>query len=224
MKSFVKKSYNALRQFKFGVFKVFLNRLLKDKFTYENYLIYSFNLQQDLPEPLAAETDVEVKRVQSSGDKVFKEFHKKFPAPEFVSRIEKETETAYIATKNGEAVAYAWVTEEALFLDEINYRYPLDSDEIYFYSCYVSGEHRGQGIHSLLLYHRLRDYIHDQGYTTAYTAVISANAGSIKGIEKTGFKKLTSIRYLKLFNKEEWWGLTPGHSFKPISATDATGA
>lgn len=223
MKSFFKTSYNLIRQYKLGIFKLLLNRLLGDKVYYQTYLIYSYDLQKELPENTPAGQAVDIRRVRHVEDELFGKFQEQFPAPAFAARLTKETETLYVAIKNGEVVAYAWITEEALFVDEINYRYPLDSDEIYLYACFVSEAHRGEGIHTMLLYDRLKDY-RNRGYTRAYTAVIANNIGSIKGIKKAGFIKLTFVRYLKVLSKEEWWGLTPGRSFKPVQTSDATNA
>lgn len=207
MNSLISKSLSLLRQYKLGIFSIILNRLFPGKFSYQNLVMYYYDLQKEISETFAANKSVKVKKVQDPEDELFKQFCKKYPAQEFVSRIKKEKETAYIATKKGEIVAYAWVTEKELFIKAINYTYPLNNDEIFLYSCFVSRENRGEGIHLTMLYKRLKDYSKNSRYKTAYIGVVSANKGSIKGIEKAGFKEFNRIRYLKLLNKEKWWGL-----------------
>ncbi|HET6527985.1 MAG TPA: GNAT family N-acetyltransferase [Balneolaceae bacterium] len=147
-----------------------------------------------------------IKKIHSPHEKLFKQFHKKFPAKEFVNRIRQPKETAYLAIKKGEIVAYAWVTEKELFINEINHTYALNKDEIFLHSCFVCKENRGKGVHLALLYERLRDYREKDLFRRAYVGVLSFNRGSIKGVKKAGFKEMKKIRYLKWLNKEKWWG------------------
>lgn len=197
------KYYDAIRQYKWGFLVVLLNRLLPDHFTYHHLLIYGYPLQKEKSVPFL-NSSVHIEKTSDLESDLFEQFHQTFPSPDFVSRIQEPGTTLYVAKKKEEVVAYAWVKEQDLYLEEINHDYPLDSDEIFLYACYVSREHRGEGIHTLLLQERLRDYRRDPRYHNAYVGVLSINKGSIKGIEKAGFREISRIRYLNLFGKE-WW-------------------
>lgn len=207
MSSFIRKSVGVLRQYQFGAFKILLNRLLPESFSYHTLLIYCYNLKTKVPDPPSPKPEVTIKKVEGPKDELFQKFRRKFPAQEFVSRINNEKETLYLATKDEEVVAYAWVTENTHHLSSINHTFALNKDEIFLYSCFVTRDHRGEGIHAMLLYERLQDYSQRNKYNMAYVGVLSVNKGSIKGIEKAGFKVYSRIKYVKLFGLERWWGL-----------------
>lgn len=208
----MRKLIDGLKLYRLGIFSIILNRLAPEKFSFQNYIVYGYDLQKKVTENPSINKTVKVKKVGDAEDELFKQFRKKYPAPEFASRINKKKETAYIAIKRGEIIAYAWVTENDLFIKAINYTHTLNNDEIFLHSCFVTSENRGEGVHLSLLHERLRDYSKNGRYKKAYIGVLSANIGSIKGIEKAGFKELYRIKYLKLFNKEKWWGLEKIHS------------
>ncbi len=199
--------YSMLKQYKSGIFSVILNKLFPEKFLYHNFIVFYYDLQWVLSEAPKTKSSIKIKKVQGSEDELFKQFREKYPAQEFLSRIKKDNETLYTATNKGEIIAYAWVAKKELFLEAINYSYNLNRDEIFLYACFVSREYRGKGIHSLMIDKRLRDYMSDNSYKRAYTGVLSYNKGSIRGVEKAGFKEFKRIKYLKLIGKEKWWGL-----------------
>lgn len=205
MTTFFKKFIGAFKQYRFGIIWILLNKLYPDKISYHNFIVYHYNLQKDLPETAESDKSTEIKKVENTDDELFKKFCEKFPADEFVSRLKKENETLFIAIKKGEVVAYAWVARRELFIDAINYLYKLNDDEIFLYSCYVSREYRGEGIHNLLINQRLKNYINDSSFKSAYTGVLSPNKGSIKGVKKAGFSEYKKVKYLNFFDKKKWW-------------------
>ncbi|MEX0721661.1 MAG: GNAT family N-acetyltransferase [Balneolaceae bacterium] len=200
MNSQIQKLFDAIRLYKFGFINVFINKCFSRYITYHVYLIYKF----DLADEVIPQDQVIIKKVQNLRGELFKKFRKKFPSHEFLSMFNQQHNICYVAISDGEIVAYAWVAEKEFFIEGINYIYPLKKDEIFLYSCFVTRSHRGKGIHSAMINERLNDYIKDGRYTSAYVGVLSVNKGSIKGIEKAGFKKINKIRYVKLLNKEFW--------------------
>lgn len=207
MRTFIRKSLDAFKQYRLGIFNIILNKLSPEKFSYKKLDLFYYDLQREISDAPPVNKSVTVKKVLDPEDEVFKQFRKKFPAEEFVTRLKKDKESAYIALKEGDIAAYAWVTEKEKDLRTINYKFPLDEDEIFLYACYVAREYRGKGLHSILLYERLKDYSRNSRFKTAYTAAISVNEGSKKGIKKMGFKYYNRVIYLRIFNWQKWWGL-----------------
>lgn len=207
MKSLIRKAWDAFKQYRFGITNLLFNRLNPDKISYQSFSLFYYNLENKVSDPPPTDKAVTIKKVHDPQDDLFKQFRKKFPAEEFLSRLKKDKETAYIALIEGEIAAYAWVTGKEKYLSTINYTFPLDEDEIFLYACYVAREFRGEGIHSIMLYERLKDYSRNNSFKTAYTGALSVNKASIKGIEKMGFKKYNTVKYLKILNWEKWWGL-----------------
>lgn len=201
MMSTIQKIRTAWKLYRYGIFSILLNKLLLGYLRFQTFLFYSYNLKE---EPLLKSPAIFMKRVESHQDELFQKFHQKFPAEEFVSRIQQHQQKCYVAVYDDEVVAYAWIAFEELFIDAINHSYTLGDDELFIYSCYVEKESRGSGIYPAMLRKILHDYHQVGTFRRAYIGVNAENAGSIRGIEKAGFRIYSKIRYKKWLTRERW--------------------
>ncbi len=221
MNSLMRKMFGAVRLYKFGIFKVILNRLFPETFTHHDYILYKYDLEGKVPYILPAKEAVTINRVENSEEGLFQKFRKKFPADEFLTRMRQSTQTAFIATINGEVTGYSWVAEKELFIESLNHNFVLNDDEIFIYACFVSRENRGKRIYPAMLHEILEEYNRRDKYRMAYIGVLAANKGSIRGIEKAGFIKDKMISYFKFFNREKWWEKEcPSAQLETASETD----
>lgn len=213
MNSLIRKSLDAVRQYKFGLFNIILNRLFPETISYQNYILYKYHLEEPIADSSSATESVTIKKVENAEDELFQKFREKFPAAEFLSRIKNSNQTAFIATENGEIAGYSWVAEKELFIESLNHKFTLKDDEIYVYACFVPRDNRGKGIYPAMLHTILKSY-RERNIRLAFIGVLAANKGSIKGIEKAGFVKQRQIKYLKIFDYEKWWGreCSSGHT------------
>lgn len=218
MSSGLKKLYDALRLYKTGIFRIFINKYFSGFFSSESMIIYNYNLQEKDEIKSGDNDQVVIKKIEQPQGLLFKKFRKKFPAKEFVSRLNQENKTCYIALSDGEVAGYAWVAINELFIDSLHYNYPMKKDELFIYACYVSKKNRGQGIYPEMLRFILNDS-KKLNFRCAYIGVSSSNAGSIRGIEKAGFEKSGKLRFLKVLSYEKLEGME-GRRAKSI-ATDS---
>ncbi|MEX1161438.1 MAG: GNAT family N-acetyltransferase [Balneolaceae bacterium] len=147
-----------------------------------------------------------IHKLKDEKDELFKKFHQKFPSKEFIKRIQDPHKTCYVALINEKVAGYGWVASKELFIDSLNYNFPLEEGEFFIFACYVPKENRGQGIYPEMLREILNDGI-KRGKERAYIGVSAANAGSIRGIEKAGFEQLRTVRYLQFLSMKKWAGL-----------------
>lgn len=204
MKFSLHKVCTAWKLYRFGTFSILFNKLFSGYVKFQTFLLYFFDLDKKPPPVILKDPSLRIKKVEDDEDELFQKFRQKFPAEEFVNRINKKNRVCYVVLKGSEVVAYAWVAFEILFIDAINRSYALKPDEIFLYACYVDKNNRGSGIYPALLRNILNDYHETGTYSRAYIGVNSENAGSIRGIEKAGFKYFNKIRYKKLLSKEKW--------------------
>lgn len=205
MISSFKKIVTALKLYKFGIVRILINKYFSGIFYYQTFLVYSYDLQNKEIDHRENQ-DVTIKTIEDDSGDLVDEFRKKFPAEEFVKRFKQPDQKCYIALKDGEIAGYGWIAYNELFIESINYNFRMQDDEFFIYACYVPKDHRGEGIYPAML----RQILHDskqQDYREALIGVLSANAGSIRGIEKAGFERKDKLEYRKVLNKESWRGI-----------------
>lgn len=197
----IKKIADAIRLYNFGIFRIYLNKLLPDHIQSQKFLLYRHDLKNlDLRK---VKEGIEFIKVEEAGDPVFAKFQERFPAKVFKDRLQDPDRICYVALKNGEVAGYGWVASGHLFLENVNHDFPLNEDECFIYSCYVSKASRGLGIYPAMLNKMLSD-CKEKGYRNVFIGVSSSNKGSIRGIEKAGFTFSKRIGYLKM-GKFQWW-------------------
>ncbi|HEX6982438.1 MAG TPA: GNAT family N-acetyltransferase [Balneolaceae bacterium] len=202
----IRKALGAWKLYKFGLFRILLNRLSPEIFACQTFVLFRHDLKKEKISVRQNNEPFVIKKMHNHQEKLFKQFRKKFPNQEFVHRIKQPNKTCYVILKDKQVAGYGWVSDRELSINSINYTYPLKKDEIFIYACFVCKEYRGEGMYPSMLQRILSDYS-KQGYRLAYIGVLSFNRGSIRGVKKAGFKEVNKIRYLRLLNKEKWWGL-----------------
>lgn len=202
----IKKLVGAFRLYRFGIFRIYLNKLIPSFFQFQTFLIYRFDLGELKEQP--ENTDVEFIRVEHPDHETFQLFQESFPAKIFEERLKETNQIMYVALKNKQVSGYGWLATSYLDIETIQYNYSLKSDEAFIHACYVPKHCRGMGIYSAMLRKMLLDS-KNEGFKKVYIGVSSANAGSVRGIEKTGFKFQNKIIYGKFWKREWWKGEVP---------------
>ena len=201
MMATIQKVRTAWKLYRYGIFSIFLNKLLSGYARFQTFLVYSFDLKT---KPHFKSPSIFMKHVESHHDELFQKFRQKFPADEFVSRMQQKQQKCYVGVRNNEVVAYAWIAFDELYIEAINRTWPLGDDELFIYSCYVDKKSRGGGIYPAMLRKILYDHHQTGIYSRAYIGVNAENAGSIRGIDKAGFQMFNKIKYKKWLKREKW--------------------
>lgn len=197
----ISKISGAVRFYKLGIFRVLLNRVAPQWLQFQTMILYKYDLAQFQPKDEVSA--VPVFRIQKAQDELFTQFHKKFPAKTFINRLNNGRNTCYMAVWKNEPAGYAWAARRHLYMETLDYTFPLKPDELFIYSCYVEKYARGKGIYPLMLHKALQDHSESM-YRCAYIGVSSSNSASIRGIEKAGFKRYKKLSYIKI-GKQVWY-------------------
>src|SRR5690554_5833714 len=106
------KIADAFRLYKFGIFKIYLNKLLPKHLQFQHFLLYQKDLNNlDVYEP---ENNISFKRVNEVDDPLFVKFQERFPAAEFEKRIQQPDKICYIAFQNDDVAGYGWAAKQEL--------------------------------------------------------------------------------------------------------------
>lgn len=109
-------------------------------------------------------------------------------------------DVCYIGCLFDKIVYFSWVSRHSMLIPEIDKDIPLDgSDDAYIYNVRTSSAYRGKGI-STYAYAKIAAYLRDCDLKRLYVAVEENNIASVKSIEKSGFKMIREIAYLKIFS------------------------
>lgn len=204
MKSLFHKFRTAWKLYRFGMFRILLNRMGSGIFRSQNFLFYSFDLNSSVPKPELKDSAVNFHKIISISDPLFLKFRRKFPDEEFLLRIKQRGENCYLILYQDEIAGYGWVAHQKIFIDAVNRYYSLAPEEFYIYSCYVEKKRRGSGIYPALLRTILYEYQQEETWERGLIGVHSENYGSIHGIEKAGFQFSNKVQYLKFLKYEKW--------------------
>ena len=92
----------------------------------------------------------------------------------------------------------SWLKFDEMDMAEVCFKVPLKEGEACIYDCYTKEEFRGWGFYPSMLIH-LQKYLKEQDFKKVYTYVEAGNKSSIRGIEKSGFIRESSIKFRRLF-------------------------
>lgn len=200
----IRKLLDALKLYKFGIFGFLAKKVFSNILEYNKMYLYQAILTADIPAP-TDRSNVTIECINSVEDPKFKQFRARFPANEFVHRLQGGKQACYVVFKGKDAVGYSWVCFNEHHLKEVNYTFPLNDQELFIYSCFVLKDHRGEGLYPLMLRAILYEYSRKMKFHKVYISVLSYNSGSIKGIEKTSFLYFKTLRYLRFLGFRKWW-------------------
>lgn len=191
----IKKLVNAFRLYRFGMFRIYINKLFPQYFQYHRFLIYRHHLNKITD--VKARDDIQFAKITDIKDELFEIFRRQFPANEFRERLNNKKHECYVAMKEDEVAGYGWVAREQLFLDSVEKDFKLKKEEVFIHSCYVLQKFRGFGIYPAMLSNILQD-CKEEGIKSVFIGVDSSNNGSKRGIEKAGFEYWETLKFLKL--------------------------
>lgn len=196
----------AFRSYGFGVFHIALTRLFGRVGSVDTILVYSLHAGSQTPGAPDQHSGPRICRVELGDEWLLTHLCEKFPEQDFGERILNPGISCYVAILDEEVSGYAWTTQNACHIEEVDYLYTPGPDEFLIYDCFVSPFHRGSGIYPAMLRRILRDHgNHHEWPRVALIAVTSVNRSSIRGIEKVGFVQIGSIIRARLFGFQKWW-------------------
>lgn len=105
-------------------------------------------------------------------------------------------DACYIGCLFDKVVYFSWISRRML-IPEIDKEMPLSADSAYIYNVRTIMDYRGRGI-STYAYAKIAAYLKDSNLKGLYVAVDGNNIASIKSIEKSGFKMIREVVYLKI--------------------------
>lgn len=210
MKTLMARTQQAVRTYRFDLPLILLKKLLAPLLTTEKILLYSRDvhsfitcgLQQSV---VPGQLPLTIHRLDSADSVLFRALCQRFPEKDFAPRWREFGTQSFVAVAGGAIAGFAWVGRYRLRIAEINYQYPLASDELFIYDCFVAPAFRGQGIYPAMIGAILEES-RGAGLKRALIAVTSVNRASIRGILKAGFTEFNRIVYLNWHGREQWWG------------------
>jgi len=103
----------------------------------------------------------------------------------------------FAALCDGEIASVSWVDVNEGYMQLIDYRFPLEPDEIYVFDSFTAKNYRGQRIQSAL-YYRLSEHFRVSGYRAAITMIVPENRPNIVSRTRQGFRQTGSVTRLRL--------------------------
>lgn len=107
-------------------------------------------------------------------------------------------EIGIFALIENDFIAYAWSKQPGVYYQNDNPLISLSESEAYLYYCHTVENFRGYGIYPRLLI-LLSEKMFKSGVKVIYVDTSPINIASQRGIGKVGFKKMHTIRILRLF-------------------------
>lgn len=201
-----------MRTYRFDLPLLALKKLLAPVLTTEKLLVYRKDVQAlSASAPRVGPVDgipLAIHNLSGEDTDLFAELCRQFPEKAFATRWHASGTQCFVAVTGGVIAGYAWVGRHRLHIAEINYHYPLAKDELFIYDCFVTPQHRGQGIYPTMIGAIMEASRSEKPeMARALIAVSSMNKASIRGVLKAGFIEFRKIAYVNWQGREQWWGL-----------------
>jgi GNAT superfamily N-acetyltransferase len=177
--------------------------------TFETLVLFESTLDARALQGASDRPGVTVIHIDDRQSPVFDRLCETYPDKDFRERIAVPGRECYVALREGDVAGYAWVSTDAMHVDEIACVLPIAADEVFIYDCFVDEACRGAGIYPAMLRAALAGCAAMPGVSRAVIGAVSVNKASLRGIMKAGFCELKRIHYLQCGGIQHWWGLEP---------------
>lgn len=118
------------------------------------------------------------------------------------SRLSSGDFSCYGIKNNGLLIYSTWIsTKEIVFNSNFNYTIPLNQNQALLEDSYCHPEFRGSGLHSKMNLFRIAKIL-EMGRVQVIAIVVKENVPALKTQLKSGFKVHSTIRLVRIFNKE----------------------
>ncbi|MEM2970473.1 MAG: hypothetical protein QXR63_06020 [Candidatus Bathyarchaeia archaeon] len=107
----------------------------------------------------------------------------------------------FVAKLNGEPVQITWFAFDEFYVGEIKRKIRVSRGSAYRYGSYTVPKFRGLGIHFQTT-EKAYQYLSKIGIKKVYSCVRHDNFPMLKAARKVGYKKIGTITYFKIFNRE----------------------
>jgi GNAT superfamily N-acetyltransferase len=174
--------------------------------TFETLVLFNFTLAGNARPEQRDPPGLCVLRIDAQSP-VFMRLCEKYPGKQFRERLAVSGRECFVAIRDGEVAGFAWVSCDAMYVDEIGCSLPIAADEVFIYDCFVDEAFRGQGIYPAMLHAVLAASAAKPGIRRAVIGAVSTNHASLRGIRKAGFRECKRVRYLQCGELRRWWGL-----------------
>jgi GNAT superfamily N-acetyltransferase len=112
-------------------------------------------------------------------------------------------DTILVAYFQRNPVAYLFAATTDTWVDEIDDWFHIAPYEVYLYDAHTLPEYRGRRIYPFLMY-SAADYFRRKTFHHAMIFSTARNVGSVKGIERCGFKCYEFVKYRNLLGCKCW--------------------
>jgi L-amino acid N-acyltransferase YncA len=176
-----------------------LNRLLA-VIGYRQLGWYIHNLQ-DGAQPVEARTAFEFAELSAEDVGRYVVFRRGAREADILARMAAGNQ-CFAALCNGEIASVSWIAVNEGYMQLIDYRFPLEADEIYVFDSFTARNYRGKRIQSAL-YYRLSEHFRDSGYRAAITMIVPENRPNIVSRTLQGFRLTGSVTQFR-FGPFSW--------------------
>lgn len=169
-------------------------------FSYETTYIYGHKIEYPSTYPLHANFATSVAVLTSPGSPQISDafsIHKYTSKAEVCSRLNSHS-SLYLGYLDGCVAHHSWVQYRGVHrIISAGVEYVVGDGEICIYHCFTRPYARGKSLYPLVLSHILSNYF-AAGYTSAIIYTSKRNHSSQKGILKSGFLKVSTLKSLKI--------------------------
>ncbi len=185
----------GMRVKKYGYFNLFKRGFEKFAYCRNKVTIFYSNLNENIK--LIHKIDVVFRKADDN------DFNQLIKTKDFIfedllmKRLSSGNE-CFVFVKGDKILHYSWVNYKEMDITELNIKIPLNSNEFCIFDCYTFKESRGLNLYPAMLC-KIKEYLNEKGFVKGFIYADLKNNVSIKGIEKAGFKKLKTLKFLKVF-------------------------
>jgi RimJ/RimL family protein N-acetyltransferase len=189
---------------------VVLRKLFAKFVRTETLIVFSRDVRGNISPLISRDPSVLITCVAAPSAEIFQRLCARYPQKKFAERLRRGGQQCFIATRDGVIAGYSWVSTTELYVAEIERIYPVATDEVFIYDCFVEAAFRGAGIYPAMLQAAVNESRkRNDNLERAVIAASVLNHASIRGILKAGFAEEKRIRYVECLQKQKWWGFSP---------------
>ena len=188
----IKKTRDKIKLSKYKKKRVSLKGLFQ-KFIYDKRTTIIFESDLENIQKINPKIEVEFKKINLEEVKDYEHFIPK----RIINEIEGNNE-CFIFLKDNRIIHLSRVRYDKMYLPEVNFEELLKNKEACIFDCYTDENYRRLELYSSMLC-SIQNYLFERDFVKCFIYCDSKNEKSIRGIEKSGFKKYKIINYSNIF-------------------------
>lgn len=160
--------------------------------------------------PMASKIPVTIKLMERSDVGEYCKFRPDADEPDVQQRLDSG-HWCFIARHQGRIVHTCWAASQVFWFNYLSYEIQLASDEALIYDSYTDPSYRGLNIAGARSLKVMR-FFHRAGFRRLLGVVIPENQPSVRIVQKSGYRPIGTLGFLKIGPIRKDFGEIGGHS------------